>query len=50
LTNLQLEHLSFAKPDTEQVARIAQDAKQKAYFFIDALWSGAFIEAHSGIE
>ena len=45
LANLQLEHLSFAEPDSEQVARIAQDAKQKADFFIDALRSGAFTEA-----
>jgi hypothetical protein len=45
LANLQLEHLLFAKPDTEQVARLIQDAKEKTDFFIDALWSGAFIEA-----
>ena len=44
LANLQLEHLSFAEPDAEQVARIAQDAQQKANFFIDALRSGAFTE------
>jgi len=44
LTNLQLEHLSFAKPDTEQVAWIAQDAKQKTDFLVDALRSRAFTE------
>ena len=43
--NLQLEHLSLAEPDTEQVARIAQDAQQKADFFVDALRRGALTEA-----
>jgi hypothetical protein len=44
LANLQLEHLSFAEPNSEQVARIAQDAQQKTDFFVDALWSSAFTE------
>ena len=45
LANLQLEHLSFAEPDAEQVARIAQDAQQKTDFFVDTLRRSAFIEA-----
>jgi len=45
LANLQLEHLPFAEADSEQIARIAQDAKQKAHFFIDALRCGALAEA-----
>src|SRR5208337_3763412 len=44
LANLQLEHFPFAKTDTKQVARIAQDAKEKTDLFIDALRSGAFTE------
>ncbi|MGA3011310.1 MAG: hypothetical protein ABSD72_13720 [Terracidiphilus sp.] len=45
MTNLELEHLSFAEPDADQVARIAEDAQQKAHFLVDTLRRGFFTEA-----
>ncbi|MGD0734703.1 MAG: hypothetical protein ABR976_06130 [Terracidiphilus sp.] len=45
LTNLELEHLSFAEPDAHQVARIAEDAKEKTHFLIDTLRRCLFAEA-----